>query len=304
MRELVMFFNSVEDHPNEVMTLIALSRSEDIALFLFENGQYFMNRKCSKLLFAFVHETVESDQKYTRFLPQFLAEAFSSASKRVLRHAYLFLSNHFQDEFVPPTFAKDLNNPHLVASAALILGKLVHFNEQLLFALFANAANPLCFTGLLRCATFPEYATVIAAHANHWKSTAIDFIRLIYVLLSHHDLELNEQSVLHICTLLNQSLNVKPAPLSAIALLLKKLPLTESVVLQCEQNGFLAKFLTAVVNSKTDASIRAGTAFVERIANISWQPSLQILADHCPLPDKPYLAGRSIPRHSVTSKSA
>jgi hypothetical protein len=79
--------------------------------------------------------------------------------------------------------------------------------------------------------------------------------------------------------------------------MLKKLPLTESVIVQCEQSGFLAKFLTTVVALKTEASIRAGAAFVERIGAISWQPSLNILTDSGTLSETTCAYGRSMLRH-------
>jgi hypothetical protein len=164
----------------------------------------------------------------------------------------------------------------------------------LIFALCKSASQPVCFNHLLRIAVLPEWAPIIAAHSSHWKSTSSDSIRLMYVLVSHHHVELKEELVLQFLTLLNQSLDLDSPPFSAITLILKKLPLTESIIAHCEESGFLAKFLSKVSSLKTHGSRLAATAFVERIGIISWQPSLQIVIENGILTEKTNVYGHSI----------
>jgi hypothetical protein len=299
LRELNMFFQRVAEHSHELMTLIALSKSEEIVNFMFENSTAFMHGKCSKLLFSFVHDLITGECPHAKCIPDFLSAAFASGHKSVITQAYRFLAQHFHEQHVPPKFTKHLKNPKTARSAALILAKWqsIPINKRLITALCESATEAKCFGLLLRCAALPEWASLIASRAARWKSACEDSIRLVYVLLSHGQLKVNEECALQFRTFLQQALDIDKPLFSAITLILSKMARNQSVVAQYEQAGLFRKFFRKAITMDTTESIRAGTALVEAIAKVSLCPSLQIMISSGRLIEERNMYGNSVVQH-------
>jgi hypothetical protein len=280
-RELAMFFKEVNEHPSEVITLIALSKSDDVIRFMFENSASFMHGSSAKLLFAFVHSIITEGSTYAELVPAFLSAAFSSGHKRVLEQAYQFLFHHFREDCIPARFTHHLKSPKISPSACLILRKWqsIPIGKRLITALCESAEEPDCFSLLLRCATLPEWAPIIASRAARWNTTPTESVRLMYIMLTHHQLKLDEASILQFCTRIDQSLDLETPPLSALAVILSKLACTESVIGQCESLGLFAKFFNKAISLNTIESSRAGSALVERLSKVSQPESLRIMFD-------------------------
>jgi hypothetical protein len=120
---------------------------------------------------------------------------------------------------------------------------------------------------------------------------------LLYVLLSHGQLKVNEECALQFRTFLQQALDIDKPLFSAIALILSKLARDQSVVAQYEQAGLFRKFFSKAIKMDTAESIRAGTALVEAIGKVSLCPSLQIMIGSGRLTEKRNMYGNSVVQH-------
>jgi CRISPR/Cas system-associated endoribonuclease Cas2 len=69
-------------------------------------------------------------------------------------------------------------------------------------------------------------------------------------------------------------------PFLTCALIRSKLARNQSIVAQYGQTGLFTKFFTKAITIDTSGSILAGTALVERIAQVRLHPSLQVMIDN------------------------